>query len=266
MAIAVPSPEVLSPEVPSVVNFRDGGGLSSRFGGRLRQGWLYRSGTPTSASEEDLARLVALDFSLIADLRYGAEREAEPHPWPAPLAGRIVQHQGGAQREAPHYAALRDGSMDEAIGHRLYEEIYREVPFDPEYKPVLDRLIHELAEGEGPMLLHCAAGKDRTGMFVALIHHALGVPEDEIFANFMASNQDPGLPGLAMRSRAGIEAKFGHRYPPELMMSLIAVHEDYLKAFIDEIEQRVGSLDAYLEAAGLDRTRRDKALQRWIEG
>jgi protein-tyrosine phosphatase len=253
-------------DIPSVVNFRDGGGLPSGFGGRLKSGWLYRSGNPSSATPEDLARLVALDFNLIADLRYGAERQAEPHPWPEHLAGRLVQHLGGEAREAPHYAALRDGSMDEAVGHRLYEEIYREVPFDAEYKPVLDRLIHELTEGEGPMLLHCAAGKDRTGMFVALIQHALGVPQDEIFANFLLSNQDPGLPELAMKSRAAVEAKFGHRYSPELMMTLIAVHEDYLKAFIDEIERRAGSIDAYLEAAGLDQARRDKALQRWLEG
>jgi protein-tyrosine phosphatase len=250
--------------IDSIVNFRDFGGASSRFGGRIKYDRLYRSGRLGTPPTGDLERLLNLDFALIADLRYVAEREDEPSPWPAAYAKRVYAHNGDRDAEAPHMAALRDGSMDEALAEQIYLKFYREIPFDPIYRPLFARILNALPDLDGRALVHCSAGKDRTGVLVALILHALGVPRDEIIADFMKSREARRLEALALPAAQRLQQKFGIQVRVELVRKLLDVEEHYLAAFFDEVERLCGSIDAYLDSAGLSQDRCERLRERLL--
>ena len=88
-----PPPRSLSDEVQlpsSAVNFRDFGHLKSRHGGWIQPCRLYRSGHMAALEAEDVRRLQALDFQLVADLRYAEERAEQPSPWPQCIIGTQI--------------------------------------------------------------------------------------------------------------------------------------------------------------------------------
>lgn len=235
----------------SVVNFRDAGGLPSQAGGTVRSDRLYRSGALATIQPGELDRLLGLDFALVADLRYPAERDREPSPWPTPLALRVLSLAAGQQSEAPHMAPLRAGTLDEDQSERLYLKIYRNVPFDPSYQALFSGFLKRLADVDGRVLVHCSAGKDRTGMLVALVHHALGVSRAHILADYMKSATDPGLAAAAGPMAEDMIQRFGAQIRVELMQALLKVRESWLAAFFDEVEARCGAMDAYLDSLGL---------------
>ena len=65
---------------------------------------------------------------------------------------------------------------------------YRDAPFQDRHIDLFRRYFQALAEAEGPVLIHCAAGKDRTGLLAALTHHLMGVERDDIFADYLLTN------------------------------------------------------------------------------
>ena len=250
--------------IQGITNFRDFGGLSSRFGGTIKKDRLYRSGSFRRTPDEAIEKLLDLDFALIADLRYAGEREHEPSPWPLTYAARVMAHSGAQDKEAPHMEPIRKGTMDEATAERIYREFYRDVPFDPLYQPLFAKIINALIDLDGRALIHCSAGKDRTGCVVALIHHALGVPRDAIMANYMQSREASNLPALAPVMAENMKKRFGVTIPLQLMTKLLNVEEQYLDAFFKSIEEQSGSIDAYLDSAGLTEKRRELLRQKYL--
>jgi protein-tyrosine phosphatase len=238
----------------SIVNFRDFGGLRSQFGGAVVRDRLFRSGAVATVDENDVPRLQDLDFSLVVDLRYAGERWEEPSPWPGSVVGRVFSHDGDHTAEAPHFTAFRQGVMDESKSDEIYMEVYRDLPFDPYYPRLFARAMDEMRYVEGRILVHCSVGKDRTGMFVALIHHALGVSREDIMSDYLKSRDAPGLRAMAEPAARKMTERFGFPVTVDLMRHLLDVKPAYLDSFFDSIEQRCGSVDAYLDDLGIDET------------
>src|SRR5262249_5753670 len=149
------------------------------------------------------------EFGLIADLRYPGERAGAPSPWPETFAQRVLTLGAGGESEAPHMAPLKAGTLDHESCERLYHKIYRNVPFDAAYNPLFSSFLVRLAENDGRTLIHCSAGKDRTGMLVALVHHALGVSREDIVADYMKSRTDPGLNAAAKPMSEDLSRRYG---------------------------------------------------------
>jgi protein tyrosine/serine phosphatase len=247
-----------------LLNFRDFGGLSSGAGGLIRRDRLYRSGSLVAASRNDISRLLHLDFALIADLRYAGERADEPSPWPSDYANRILFHSGDRAAEAPHMAPLRSGLLDESLAEHIYLQFYRDLPFDPLYRPLFTQVLGALPDLHGRTLIHCSAGKDRTGALVALIQHALGVARQEIVEDYLKWRETPGLSQFVQDTARKLQERMGTGVSVELVAKLLDVEESYLDAFFGEIERRCGSIDAYLDTCGLDATRRDVLRRRLL--
>jgi protein-tyrosine phosphatase len=245
-------------------NFRDCGGLQSRYGGRVRTDQLYRAGSLFGARAQEIERLLQFDFALIADLRYAGERTDEPSPWPSEYSARIFFHAGDRAAEAPHMAPLRSGLMDEALVEKIYLQFYRDLPFDPLYRPLFGRVLGTLANLHGRALIHCSAGKDRTGGLVALIQHALGVPQDAILEDYLKWRQTPGLERYVSDTAGKLRERMGVGVRVELVAKLLDVEPAYLQAFFGEIVRRCGSVDAYLDACGLDATGRERLRVRLL--
>ena len=107
-----------------------------------------------------------------------------------------------------------------------------------------------LLKGDGGVVYHCSAGKDRTGVATALVLSALGVPRETILADYELSNRY--FNGLA--SAAGAESRKDDpqmaafaKLPPEVLKVFMGVDARYLQAVFDEIDAKYGSVDAYLD-------------------
>lgn len=164
---------------PSAVNFRDLGGQPTRSGHRTRAGVLFRSASPQFLTRGDAARLVRdTSLRLVLDLRYEAESAAEGHGELTATGVRVVNvpivGAGGEQVEMNVLA----GSHNDHLGaHYISYVQLNPASFVTAFR--------ELAQPDAlPALVHCAAGKDRTGVLVAMLLSVLGVPDNAIAADY----------------------------------------------------------------------------------
>jgi protein-tyrosine phosphatase len=254
-------------ELPiGLINFRDFGGYATASGARVREDRLYRCGHLAELNDHELEHVIGLDFALIADLRYPGERETERSPWPDGYVERIIAHEGERDAAAPHMALYEAGALGPEAIDQFYARFYGEMPFDPHYRPLFARTLRRLAHADGRALVHCAAGKDRTGIQVALILHVLGVPRETIVADYMRSSKAPGLVAMMPRIIKNFETRYGFRLTDAAADALLDVKPGYIETMFTAIEAQCGSLDAYLEAEGVDAVVRGRLGERLLEG
>lgn len=233
----------------SLINFRDFGGYDTRDGGRVRRDRLFRCGHMAEITDDALEHLVGLDFNIIVDLRYANEREEEPSAWPEHLEDRVLSHDGARMTEAPHMEAA---SVEVGAIERFWQTFYPALPFNPHYWPLFAEAIRRIATHDGRTLIHCTAGKDRTGLLCAMILTLLGVPDEDVMGDYMLSSGSPGLVRMAPILAERIRAHSGRVLTQEAALLLVDVRPHYLEAALAEIRKRCGSLEAYLAAEGVD--------------
>ncbi len=149
-------------------NFRDFGGFAGRFG-RVRPGRLFRSAHLAKASQADLRTLQTLGLAAVADLRRFTERERAPNRLPDGFSGLLIANDAGDRAEAPHIEFLRQGDLSDAAVERYLLAYYRQAPFEARHRDLFARVFAALGRLDGALLVHCTAGKDRTGLLAALV-------------------------------------------------------------------------------------------------
>jgi protein-tyrosine phosphatase len=229
-----------------VENFRDFGGYDAR-GRRLKSGLLYRSAHHGAATEADLAALGGMGLSVIVDLRRPNERQRDPcRRWQG-FAATVIDNDMGAEDDDPWHVFIQGSDLSARAFHDYMVDYYRDAPFVERHVDLYGRYFQALAKADGPVLIHCAAGKDRTGILAALTHHMAGVSDDDIVHDFLLTN-DPGrferrVP-VMMRV---LEELTGRRPTEEAVRTALGVEAHYLETAFSAINARHGSLDAYLE-------------------
>lgn len=235
-----------------LVNFRDFGGVTAGDAGRVAAGRLFRSGQAGPLGTTPFERLHALDLALVVDLRFPDEAEHAPMAWRAGAGPQVLQLEAGDRGDAPHHAFFARQLNDVGDVHRLYADFYRFLPGDPRYRALIARAFNALADTGGPLLVHCSAGKDRTGFFCGLLLHLLGVGREAIVADFMLSAREDAK--LALRPE--IERRFGlHDHPlPEaaILDAILGVAPAYLDVCFDAMKGEQGTVEAWLAAIGID--------------
>jgi protein tyrosine/serine phosphatase len=236
----------------SILNFRDYGGYPAA-GGRLVTGRLYRSGQHGQATPADLDLFASHDVATVIDLRGDNERANYPcqrHPsFTADIVfapGETVEHVG--QSVDPHDKAALDARM---------QTIYRMLPFIPALAGTYRLYLQALIDRPGGSMVHCFAGKDRTGVGVALVHHLTGVHHDDLVEDYLHSN-DKAL----LDRRIEIEADWLYENYGALsdaaLRAFFGVEASYLEAAFDEMATRHGSVEGYAEAVlGMTPERRE---------
>mgnify|MGYP000107809188 FL=1 len=229
-----------------VHNFRDFGGYETASGARVRQRVLWRSAQHGDASEADLAAIHQLGIAHIIDLRGPSERYAKPCRRHADFAANVWTYPEETAGLALHTEAA-DGVLTAAEASAAMMRLYEGIAFRENLTPMLRLYFELLLRAEGPSLVHCVAGKDRTGWAVAMAQQALGVPRDAIIADYMLTNS-------ASRLEERIAAEAFRDLPryaamdADTVRALWGVQEDYIVTALDAAEARYGSLDSYLEA------------------
>lgn len=248
-----------------VHNFRDYGGYTARNGARVKRGLLWRSAQHGDASVADLDAIHALGIATVIDLRGPSEREAKPCRRHSGFSAQVFAYPEETAGLALH-AEAADGSLSAADARRAMLRLYQGIAFRENLVPMLRCYFEVLHRAEGPSLVHCVAGKDRTGFAVALAQHVLGVDRDTIMADYLLTN-----------SAGNIEARIANQAQPmrekypgiddATIRTVMGVEADYLAAAFNAVEARHGTLDAYLaEVIGLDDQRRAALCGHYLEG
>lgn len=248
--------------IDGAVNLRDLGGYQTEQGHSVRRGMLLRSGTLAYLSEGGRESFADLGVALICDLRRAVERDEEPTPDLPGTPQRLeIPIDPGSAIVMRERLGAENLSLEDRV--RFMSEITAELIRDhaDDYASMFEGLLNM---EDGAFLVHCSAGKDRTGIACALILHALGVPEETVIADYLLTNQTIDyegfvLPRLVQRYES---AQLPDR---ELVMALAGVREEYVRAAYQAIHDSFADVEHYIEAAvGLDALAREELRQRYL--
>ncbi len=234
-----------------VHNFRDYGGYRAGDGGTVVRGVLWRSAQHVDASDDDLAAIDALGIVDVIDFRGASERASYPCRRASGFAATVTRYDGETAALAPHVEAGAAGVTPERAHERM-EAMYAKLPAREPVLWVMRRYFAILAQGRGPSLVHCLAGKDRTGMAVALLHHLLGVHPDDAMADFLLTNTVGNMDARIAAGGTAVRAKYGEMSDAAIRV-LMGVDARYLDAMRRAVTRQYGSLDDFLaKALGVD--------------
>jgi protein tyrosine/serine phosphatase len=244
-----------------VLNFRDFGGWETNDGGTIARGRLFRSAAFHEATEADIEKLNVLGVRVVVDLRRPEERKREPNLWPGKGARVVVNDEGPNDVLPPHMLALMSSDLTAESVTAFMHHIYSEFAANERHIDLYRNWFGALMADDGPAVLHCAAGKDRTGLGCALTLMALGVAEEAVYADYEFTNTAVDIDRRMPAIKARMEERLGRTLNEAALRPMIGVHVDYLRTALGAIDARYGSALGYMETQ-LGVGARERALLR----
>jgi len=231
----------------AVHNFRDFGGYKTINGTHLKKGLLYRSGDLSKATDADLDYLSSLGIKTIFDLRSEGERQRQPDRVPVakpftffniPMRP-IVDYHARSLRRLFSLMFGRERRMDYvAESYKAYRE------YATSYLPQLKTLFQRISHPENlPVLIHCSAGKDRTGVVSGLIQLVLGVSAETVMDDYLKTNGLLGVYTEEIFKRLSKLAYFG--VPWKMYAPLFDARSEYLDAALAQVKEEFGAVDEW---------------------
>jgi protein tyrosine/serine phosphatase len=248
-----------------VDNFRDYGDYATAAGRRIHPGRLYRSANHAAATDADLEAMSALNLAVIVDLRRAEERRRNPSRRPKAFAAQVIDNDIDDRPEDPWLMFLKDSDLSAASLRGYLMGYYRAAPFETRHVDLFRRYFRAVADADGPVLIHCAAGKDRTGLLAAFTHHLVGVHGDDITEDYLLTNDEARFERRGPMVVQNLSEATGR--PADMAIARIAMGVDaaYLAEAFRAIEAEYGSIDAYLERAlGIDAVLRERVEARLL--
>jgi protein-tyrosine phosphatase len=245
-------------------NFRDLGGYPTLDGRRVRWGHVFRSDHLAELTQEDLSYIGGLGIRLVCDFRGEDEIGERPNRLPAEDPPKQINPSilGTALMPGEIRAAIQSGNPDGLDFRTLLQDGNRTMATRAldQFRALFDHLEHD---DHVPLLFHCTAGKDRTGLAAALILIALGVSEDVAMNDYLLT---------ATYTHDVVEStltvmRFNYDFKIDLdeVRPLMSVRREFLQSAFDGIRDEYGSFDRYfVEAFGLTADRREALRARLV--
>ena len=221
-------------------NTRELGGYKTEDGRSLKWGVLYISDKLSELTDADQEYLLQLGIKRVIDFRSSEEKQNEPDQLPSTLKYiEMPIEADGAIR--PKVEAILKGDLNEDVGAILVET---NKEFISDFSGVYKGFIESLIENQEPTLFHCTAGKDRAGFAAALVLLAVGVPEKIVIEDYMKTNKyteetiQDYINKINLYSLGSVDA--------EILRPLLGVEERFIRAALDEIKQKYGSVENFI--------------------
>lgn len=213
-------------------NFRDIGGYAGHEGRPVKWRKIFRSDHLAALNTVDLEQLHKLDVRRAFDFRGVHESQAQSYAWPSIERHSLSIEPTVVQRlQAQH---LTGKPLTAADALDAMQTTYRDFVRADSHR--FAQLFDHMLETPEPLLFHCTAGKDRTGLAAALILSALGVSEADIWQDYLLTNQ------LYKRNSTG-----NTTLSPDVLKIVWEVQESFLKASLDVIQEDHGGMPNYLQ-------------------
>lgn len=250
-------------EIKKVNNFRTVGNIKNSEGRTLKEGIFYRSGHLHQLKRKSFKELENLGIKEVIDLRNSKEISDKPDQLPNDIIYKKYSafKDEGDQLTKAKKLVLK-GKVNGADADKRMIDFYREyVTENPE---VIKKIITEILDSDHPVLYHCTAGKDRTGITTALILTILKFDKATIYNDYLLSNN--------YRSKLVLKrlklADHLHFLYPQMDLSVLEklswVEAAYLDAAFDEINKKYGSTDAYIQQVlGISQNMREEYVKKF---
>ena len=229
-------------------NFRDLGGYAAADGRTVAWGRLFRSDHLGNLTDVDVAAVRRLGIRLVCDLRAPSEREDGGSRFPVGTDVRALSLPVDVPALEPGLVRRRLLGREFAAGALAETVLGAYRAYVTDFAPAFAGVLGALAEpGHVPALIHCNGGKDRTGFAATVVLSALGVPRATIVEDYLLTNH---FTRATTRRRAWLvflASRLSVR--PREMRALLEAREPYLDAAFRAMEERFGSVEAYLRDA-----------------
>lgn len=245
-------------ELEGTPNFRDLGGYQTTDGRFVRWGLIYRSGVLTYLTPADDTYLAHLGVRVVCDFRTQQENQAAPEKWLPGSSAQMLSLPIGGGATKPGQQPTIPSSLKDMVGSDPTVEkmrarmiaTYGDFVFSSADQ--FAQVFQQIKNDHLPLLYHCTAGKDRTGIFSALLLLTLGVPEKTVLEDYALTNEY-----LLKHSESAAVQKMGTATGNNMLAGLTKEQRDvlmaadpaYLESTLRKIDQRYGSFDAYRRQA-----------------
>ena len=226
------------------INFRDIGGYKTSDGRQTVWGQVYRSGELGDLSAADWARFTQLNINTILDLRTSSEVSNKGENLPPHLT-HLYRHRPIYERTNHSKDLIATLVFNKSQIEKMWLEEFYIGRFITSHAQAFGNILKEIAsDAQRPTLIHCTAGKDRTGVSIALLLHILGVPRETIIAEYTLSNIDYQRLHKSIEKDRRRMAVFGiktkHLFP------ILTANQHVLRQTFNHIDNSYGSIDNYL--------------------
>ena len=216
-----------------IANFRDLGGLSCK-GGMTRYGVFFRSTKLCFASEKDKALISSLGIQKVLDFRFPKETEEEPDRLPANCLYENYSLMGGIPVEKVNVLQV---PMTKTL-YSMYKQIL-------EYgKKEVKGALESAMRAEYPVLYHCVAGKDRTGLVSMFLYSLVGVDRMDIIADYEVS----------------------HTLVKTFTTDITGSHYHNMERLLAYIDKKYGSVEGYVSSLGITEATVGVLRDKFFEG
>ncbi len=239
-------------------NFRDLGGYPTKDGRVTKWGILYRSDSLSALTEEEWARLKELGITLVIDLRGKSERKSNP----------IAAHQGirlsahSLMGELDQIESAGEGSDAQLLGSMVLDytkTLFKNMDCAAE---ILEEILGQLSAGDGSTVFLCSAGKDRTGITAAMLLYLCSVPDEDIVADYMVSNNynTEGINRMLDHLPAELERLVSD---PSVLQKSFASDPETMRSLLESFREK--DLKRCLARAGFTEEKQKKLAEEMLE-
>lgn len=230
-------------------NFREIRDYRTSDGRTIVPGQFYRAATISGLTDTDHRYLSGLNIRNIIDLRSSREIESSPSRW-MPESDTVTWAHKDNSAEGDLSRLIAEEVSDHREFRRTMLQIYDRLP--EEMSTAFTQILRHLASDRLPLLIHCSAGKDRTGLATAIVLDLLGVDHDTVMFDYLLTNATFDQAYAYFEKHYGI-SKIDAR-GPHIVKTMLGAHPEYLQTAFDRIAKDHGSVEGYAtERLGLSR-------------
>lgn len=250
-------------QIKKVTNFRTVGNMKNVDGRTLKEGMFYRSAHLHKLKKKSFEEIEKLGIKEIIDLRNSKEIAGKPDQLPSAVNyKKYSAFEDEGDQLAKAKKLVLKGKVNASDADKRMISFYREyVTENPE---MIKKMITEILESTDPILYHCTAGKDRTGITTALLLTILKFDKETIYNEYLLSNN---YRKELVQKRLRLANTLHFLYPKmdlKVLEKLSWVEKRYLDAAFEEIDKKYGSADTYIQQAlGISDSKRNEYIRKF---